>query len=525
MRTLSPLAAVLLSLLTPRSCAQALPEPIAPLPGSVVLAGGGELSVPVMQAIARLAGGGARRAVLVGDAKSRFDRKRFEASFASVEVLRIASKAQLTSRKTLAPLLRAHAVWVQADMKALTGDGIFEGLLRAVLERGGVVGGAGVGARALAKFAHGPKKAARRGFDVLPRSVVFVGYHHQDDEAKLLAQLEHNPGSVGWGIPEASALVVHRGRHVSVVGKHPVTAIVAPRGVWKGRTQQLEPTRLLQRWDSLPKRIDFLAWTRSARLRCGPLFPPTKAPVPRVAKGTLIMSGGKGVAPEVFERFIELAGGKDATFVCIPSGADLEETQKDSYSQQKLEGLGCSRVHTLHTLIRSKAADPELLEPLRRANGVWIDGGRTFRLMDTFQGGQVHELMRKVLARGGVIGGSSAGAQVQGDFLMRGNPKSNKDLWWEGYETGFAFVRGVIVDAHFRQRGRTKTFPELMKRFPQMLGIGIDEKTAIVVSGSTAEVLGKNAITFYDWRQGPNDGVMLRMGQKYDLEARKPLDS
>jgi cyanophycinase len=97
----------------------------------------------------------------------------------------------------------------------------------------------------------------------------------------------------------------------------------------------------------------------------------------------------------------------------------------------------------------------------------------------------------------------------------------------EGYERGFGFLPGCAVDQHFFARNRTKDMTGLMKMYPQLLGIGIDEGTAIVVSGTTAEVIGKSKVGFYDYRTKPKDGeqdyVEVKSGGKYDLKERKEL--
>ena len=80
------------------------------------------------------------------------------------------------------------------------------------------------------------------------------------------------------------------------------------------------------------------------------------------------------------------------------------------------------------------------------------------------------------------------------------------------------------MDQHFFARNRTADMTGLMKKYPQYLGIGIDEATAIVVTGSTAEVIGKSKVAFFDYRRRPDgekDYVEVPAGEKYDLKERK----
>jgi cyanophycinase-like exopeptidase len=126
-----------------------------------------------------------------------------------------------------------------------------------------------------------------------------------------------------------------------------------------------------------------------------------------------------------------------------------------------------------------------------------------------------------------VIGGSSAGASIQAEYMCRGSPLGNLDIMSEGYERGLGFLPGVAVDQHFTQRNRHKDMTALMKTYPQLLGIGIDESTAIIVTGSVAEVMGKNNVHFYDRNKPVEDGKpdyeKLEAGDRYDLKARKLL--
>ena len=144
--------------------------------------------------------------------------------------------------------------------------------------------------------------------------------------------------------------------------------------------------------------------------------------------------------------------------------------------------------------------------------------------MDSYENTQVETLIGEVLERGGVVGGSSAGCQVPSDILVRGNPRSNRDIFHGGYTRGMGLLKGVIIDAHFLQRERHEPFLGLMKQHPQTLGIGIDESTALIVEGHQGRVIGEAAVSFYDLTnesQGEFKPVILNAGDTYDLKARK----
>ena len=229
----------------------------------------------------------------------------------------------------------------------------------------------------------------------------------------------------------------------------------------------------------------------------------------------------------LMERFVELAGGPEAEIVYIPC-TEAEQAPNDARFVDSFRRAGAKQATLLHTKDRKKASDDgEFLAPLKTATGIWFGGGRQWNLVDSYQHTTAHKLMHAVLARGGVIGGSSAGASIQGDYMPRGDPLGNLNIIAEGYERGLGFLEGVAIDQHFSQRMRHADMTLLMKTFPQMLGIGLDEATAIVVQKSTAEVVGANRIHFYDYKHPPTDDdkdyIALGNGQKYDLKASKVM--
>ena len=169
---------------------------------------------------------------------------------------------------------------------------------------------------------------------------------------------------------------------------------------------------------------------------------------------------------------------------------------------------------------------PEFLEAMKNATGVWFHGGRQGKIVDAFENTKIHEMMYDVLNRGGVIGGSSAGASIQAEYLVRGSPGGGGNMF-EGYERGFNFLPGVAVDQHFAKRKRFEVMTQLMKTYPQFLGIGIDESTAIIVRGHIADVMGKGNIHVYDtnkkYEKDQPDYEIIPTGGRLDLKTRKAL--
>lgn len=489
-----------------------LPEPITSLDGSLVLAGHGKMPDCVLDTFVHLCGGSSASIVVVAKNRSqsaaRWDKR------LSQPVLVLKHASPLDDTPLTSGLLAADGIWFEAEPGPLGKRVLFRELLENVLARGGALGGQGDAAVAV----------AHDGF--LPGSFLhLLNAKDKDGKNRALDRLlKGGDGKVGWQVPKHTALVVHHGRRVGGIGEGSPVAQVAANDPWPARRKVIVAADVYEVGDELGYSVDLLAWRRSARQRTGPLFPPAKAPPCKLARGTLVLSGGGGVPSGTWRRFIKAAGGKDALIVCIPSaGIDPGERVR-SYGQRQLQDHGCSNVVVLHTDDPNRANNDQiLLAQLTKAAGVWIDGGRTYKFMDAFGDTRAHQLIRDVMRRGGVVGGSSAGLQVAGDFLVRGNPRSNKMIVGEGYMTGLGLLRGVILDAHFLQRERAAPFAELMKTYPQMLGIGVDEGTAIVIEKSVAEVVGPEQVSFYGMRGGSAAPVLLREGQKYDLVKRRAV--
>lgn len=158
--------------------------------------------------------------------------------------------------------------------------------------------------------------------------------------------------------------------------------------------------------------------------------------------------------------------------------------------------------------------------PLRTARAVWITGGRQWRLADAYLGTRTLREIHALLARGGVVGGSSAGASIQASYLVRGAPWGNKTVMAPGHEEGFALLRGTAIDQHTNTRLRAEDIRPVLRKYPEVLGIVLDEVTAVVVSGDECEVVGSGKVRFI---ASPDaNAVELAAAARYDLAARRP---
>ncbi len=234
---------------------------------------------------------------------------------------------------------------------------------------------------------------------------------------------------------------------------------------------------------------------------------PTTGP----ASGALVVAGGNIKDLTIFERFLELAGGPEAPIVVVPSAAEGDVNDLDWDFLEELRKVGALDLTVLHTRDPAEADTEAFVAPLQRASGVWFIGGRQWRIADSYLGTRTEREFRAVLDRGGVIGGSSAGATIQGSYLARGDSDTNTIMMGD-HEQGFGYIKNVAIDQHVLVRNRQFDLIEIIEAHPELLGLGIDEDTAIVVEGDEFEVIGQGYVAIYD-----RNTIVGRDGQFYFL--------
>lgn len=250
------------------------------------------------------------------------------------------------------------------------------------------------------------------------------------------------------------------------------------------------------------------------------------------AKGTLIIIGGGDISESLNKKIIEISGGLQIPIVIIPT-ADGGENYDENFGEAgMLRKMGATNVTVLHTSDRNMANTEEFVKPLLNAKLVWFSGGRQWRLVDAYKNTLTEKMLWKVLENGGTIGGSSAGATIQGSFLVRGDTKNNQIMMGD-HQDGFGFLKNVAIDQHVLARNRHFDMFEILRDRPELLGIGIDESTALIVKGDIFEVVGKSYVVVYDGKFWSREGselkklpekeqifYFLREGDKYNLRER-----
>jgi len=265
-------------------------------------------------------------------------------------------------------------------------------------------------------------------------------------------------------------------------------------------------------------------------------------------KGSLLIIGGGGSTPDIWEKFIELAGGKDkANIVVVTTASGEPAALKNTLVEQVKTQTGAKNVTLLHTTDVNEANSEKFTAAINKATGVFFGGGRQWRIADSYLNTLTHKAFWGVLERGGVIAGSSAGASIQGSVLWRGDTKGAHILIGD-HPQGLGFLKDAAIDQHLLHYNRQFDLLELIKSSPSLIGIGIDEATAVLIQKDSLEVLGKSYVAIYDYetihgrgeRKDSDDNqntnsragyvvspipnvpfFFLIKGQRYDLKTRK----
>jgi cyanophycinase len=266
----------------------------------------------------------------------------------------------------------------------------------------------------------------------------------------------------------------------------------------------------------------------------GPLAQTADTPEYGPAKGTLVIVGGGNLTGSgIEEKFIELAGGKDRNFIIVPTAGGNRNADGSliAYEEQKIIApwvkLGLTHVRMLHTADPKVADTEEFAKVLRDANAVWFNGGRQWNVVDSYANTLTYREFHKVLERGGVIGGSSAGATIQGDYLVRGDTSGPNVMMTAEptHQKAFQFLRKVAIDQHINTRNRWDDLIPVIKKYPDLLGIGLSEATAIIVHGDRFEVMGAWKVAVHDdtrlYQPWEKPYYVLSVGDVYNMKTRR----
>jgi cyanophycinase len=238
----------------------------------------------------------------------------------------------------------------------------------------------------------------------------------------------------------------------------------------------------------------------------------------RIPKGKLIAIGGnedKGTCPEpnhppkyylnffefgILRRILQEMKGVDSRVEVITSASEIPEEVGENYIQAFAK-LGCKNIGLMHIKSRKDAADRELLNRIRQADGVLFTGGDQMRLSRFFRGTEFLDILQeRYFTEEFVIAGTSAGAMAMSGTMISGGSSANSLLKGAVKITdGLAFMNNIIIDTHFVTRGRFGRLAEAIAEHPKCIGVGLGEDTGVLITeGDKMETIGSGLVLIFD---------------------------
>lgn len=215
-------------------------------------------------------------------------------------------------------------------------------------------------------------------------------------------------------------------------------------------------------------------------------------------KGHLVLIGGGKRPSSVMSRFVELSGGPSARILVVPTASELSDTVE--VYRKELAALGATNVAGLDVRTRLDAQRKALVEEVEKAGGIFFSGGDQRRIVAALGGTPVGDAIVAAWRRGATIGGTSAGTACMSPLMLTGEGDlkvlraGNVEL-----SPGLGLFPGAVLDQHFVARLRQNRLMSVVLEHPQLLGIGIDEGTAVWLRpDGTFQVLGEGSVVVYD---------------------------
>lgn len=261
-------------------------------------------------------------------------------------------------------------------------------------------------------------------------------------------------------------------------------------------------------------------------------------------RGRLVIVGGhedKDGSCDILRQVVHMAGGREARILVLTTASEQGAEMGASYRRLFLDA-GAADVDTLHLGTREEANRPAVQEVMAKATGVFFSGGDQLRITSTLGGTLAYRVLHQLYESGVVVAGTSAGASAMSSTMIVGGAADDSpSRSGVAMAPGMGLLNEVVVDQHFAQRGRIGRLLSAVAQNPHILGLGIDEDTAVVVEpDATFSVIGSQTVTVVDGNELEHSNAteaepeqplalfrvvlhVLASGCRFDLTSRKPL--
>jgi cyanophycinase len=261
------------------------------------------------------------------------------------------------------------------------------------------------------------------------------------------------------------------------------------------------------------------------------------------ARGKLVVIGGAEDREGeclILKEFVRLSKGGKARVVVMTVATDHPEEVGADY-RKVFKRLGAADVKVVDVSEREDTESVKAMKAIEEATGLFFTGGDQLHITALLGGTEMDRLIKQRHDKGLVLGGTSAGAAMMSNSMMLGgDSETNPRFGSVEIGPGMDFIMGTLIDTHFSQRGRHGRLITAAAHYPQDMGIGIDEDTAMVVDRDEFEVIGSGAVTIIDaggithtnlHELRKNEGLelhdirvhILPSGARFSLTGRKPL--
>ena len=237
-------------------------------------------------------------------------------------------------------------------------------------------------------------------------------------------------------------------------------------------------------------------------------------------EGRLLVIGGnedKEGECRILRSFVEMAGAEQADIAILTTATELPEEVGSEY-RDIFDRLGAGRVRVLHAETREEASRRAVSEAVEGSSGIFLTGGDQLRLTSILGGTETDRSILTAFRGGAVVAGTSAGASAMaGTMIVSGDSADTATRSTVSMAQGMSLVADVVIDQHFAQRGRMNRLLASVAQNPHLLGIGIDEDTAVLIEpDGRCEVIGSQSVTILDGRHVHQTNVS-------DSSSREPL--
>ncbi len=264
---------------------------------------------------------------------------------------------------------------------------------------------------------------------------------------------------------------------------------------------------------------------------------------PKSQEGDLLVIGGaedKLGKRTVLKEFVARAGGSEARIAVVPTASSLGPEIIEVY-EALFRRLGAAEVYGVRPESRAQASDPDVVASLEKATAIFMTGGNQLKLSTVIAGTPFGQAILDARSRGVTIAGTSAGASIQSSHMVAFGPGgSTPKQRMTQVAAGLGLLENCVIDQHFAQRNRYGRLLMIVSQSPQLLGMGVDEDTAAVISrvgdSEVLRVIGRGSVTLMDGTQMVTNahearehrpilasGVLLHVlpaGSEFDMTAR-----